>query len=131
VRSASRAFVLAYIEAALWTSIVDSSDGSDDTSLLDAGYGGDDIAPEALESIKRDCDAFCQAAEADLALYPGRAQWSADECAGNDFWLTRNGHGVGFWDRGLGDLGERLSKAAKRFGESDMYLGDDGKVYVS
>lgn len=25
--------------------------------------------------------------------------WSDDERAGHDFWLTRAGHGAGFWDR--------------------------------
>jgi hypothetical protein len=56
-------------------------------------------------------------------------QWSGAARAGHDFWLTRNGHGAGFWDRGLGDLGERLSKAAKVYGEVYLYPGDDGKVY--
>lgn len=42
----------------------------------------------------------------------------------HDFWLTRNGHGAGFWDRGLGDLGDKLTKLAKTFGECDLYLHD-------
>ena len=47
-------------------------------------------------------------------------------------WLTRNGHGAGFWD---GDWPEpvasRLTKSAKRFGSFDLYVGDDGKVHGS
>ena len=50
---------------------------------------------------------------------------------GHDFWLTRNGHGAGFWDRGLGDVGDRLTDIAHGFGECDLYAGDDGRVYVS
>jgi hypothetical protein len=51
--------------------------------------------------------------------------------AGHDFWLTRNGHGAGFWDReeleipgpdGRDQLGEWLSTAARRFGEIDVYV---------
>ena len=42
--------------------------------------------------------------------------------------LTRNGHGAGFWDRGLGALGERLTRAAKSHGSVDLYVNDDGKV---
>jgi hypothetical protein len=32
---------------------------------------------------------------------------------GHDFYLTREGHGAGFWDRGLGELGDYLTKIAK------------------
>jgi len=35
---------------------------------------------------------------------------------GHDFILTRNGHGAGFWDRGLGEAGERLTAATKLYG---------------
>lgn len=38
---------------------------------------------------------------------------------GHDFILTRNGHGTGFWDRGLGELGDTLTKWAKTFGTID------------
>ena len=51
--------------------------------------------------------------------------------AGHDFWLTRCGHGAGFWD---GDRPEPaatvLTKASKAYGEVDLYIGDDGKVYA-
>jgi hypothetical protein len=50
---------------------------------------------------------------------------------GHDFWLTRNRHGAGFWDRGLGDLGDKLTAAAHTYGESNLYVGDDGQVYVA
>lgn len=49
---------------------------------------------------------------------------------GHDLWLTRNGHGSGFWDRKLGEVGERLTVAAKAMGECDVYEGDDGKLYA-
>lgn len=51
--------------------------------------------------------------------------------AGVDFWLTRNGHGAGFWDRGLGDVGNELTEAARASGARDAYLGDDGEVHLS
>lgn len=50
---------------------------------------------------------------------------------GYDFWLTRNGHGVGFWDRGLGERGDKLSSIAKGMGPKEVYVGDDGKIYFS
>jgi hypothetical protein len=47
------------------------------------------------------------------------------EIAGINFWLTRNGHGAGFWDLGLGAIGQRLTDAAHVYGESDLYSYDD------
>jgi hypothetical protein len=54
------------------------------------------------------------------------------EEAGHDFWLTRNGHGAGFWD---GDWSEpaatRLTQCSKMFGNFDLYIGDDGMIHGS
>jgi hypothetical protein len=55
---------------------------------------------------------------------------------GHDFWLTRNGHGAGFWDRWSGGTeGERHgdvpTEASKPYGTSDLYIGDDDRLYVS
>lgn len=47
----------------------------------------------------------------------------------HDFWLTRCGHGCGFWDGDYGHIGDRLTEAAKKFGNVDLYVGDDGKIY--
>lgn len=58
---------------------------------------------------------------------------SAAAAFGHDFALTRNGHGAGFWDReseGLPRvLGEALTRVCESFGESNLYIGDDGKAY--
>ena len=51
--------------------------------------------------------------------------------AGHDFALTRNGHGVGFWDRGLGAVGDALADVAKLHGEQYLLQDtDDGTFYV-
>lgn len=47
-----------------------------------------------------------------------------DEQFGHDFALTRNGHGAGFWDRGLGELGDTLTKWAQTYGETYVELND-------
>jgi len=52
----------------------------------------------------------------------------------SDVWLTRNGHGAGFWDRGALDargLGDALSDHAKTFGTSDVYIGDDMRIHLT
>jgi hypothetical protein len=51
--------------------------------------------------------------------------------AGHDFWLTRNGHGAGFWDRGLGEVGRRLTDACKPYGSAYLYVGDNGMIYCA
>src|SRR4051812_9631888 len=98
-------FTRAYVECALWSST------DDDGSPLDDRYGPEDIAPEALASMAEDCRQF-QAAH--RHLYAGG--WT-DERAGHDFWLTRNGHGAGFWDRYYdgpnADAGDALADAAR------------------
>ena len=48
---------------------------------------------------------------------------------GNDLWFTMNGHGVGFWDRGFGDVGQALTDICDEIGELSVYIGDDGLIY--
>ena len=91
--------------------------------------------------MKSDCGKFFRQSNFDLCEYEkkrGRGgydgasrhyEYTASDCAGHDFWLTRCGHGAGFWDRGVGETGERLTKAAEKFGNVDLCVGDDGKIY--
>jgi hypothetical protein len=53
------------------------------------------------------------------------------EQAGHDFWLTRNGHGAGFWETGdwTEEAGRILTDASKGFKESHLCIGDDGKIH--
>ncbi len=143
-------FITAYIECALWSSI----DGADDTPM-DQNYTVDDVAESSMASIRLDCEQFIREqgevldycdASGDLPLRgdDARERGFADAyaMAGHDFWLTRNRHGAGFWDGdwdiGLPPLetcdqqaGDVLTDAAHKFVECDLYLGDDGKVYVT
>lgn len=107
-----------YAVAALWSST------GDDDEPLDQNHGIEDIAPETLEAMREDCKAFAESAAA-LIEETGLSE----EQVGHDFWLTRNGHGAGFWDRGLGDAGDQLAKLCKGFGEVWLYVGDDGLIY--
>lgn len=107
-----------YIECALWSST------DDDGAPMDRRYDASDLAPEARKSMRADVDAFAADNADDLAVMTA-------EQAGHDFWLTRNHHGAGFWDRGLGELGERLTQAAHACAESYLSVGDDGLVYAA
>lgn len=116
-------FVAAYIEAALWSST------DEDGDPLDGQYDADDLSEETLEEMHKDCKDFVETQSSDLGLAQLHFGYSPER-AGHDFWLTRNGHGAGFWDRGLGDLGDHLSEAARVYGEVWLYVGDDGKVWI-
>jgi hypothetical protein len=51
---------------------------------------------------------------------------------GHDIWLTRNHHGVGFFDRGYeSDIEKILTQSAEKLGEVEMYIGDDKLLYFS
>ena len=124
-------FTLGYIECALWSSVDDNDEP------LDNNYSTDELAPETLARIEQDCAAFFAANKTDLAEYAELCQpqirgydSTVSDYAGGDFWLTRVGHGAGFWDRGFGSLGERLTDSSEKFGGLDLYVGDDGKLYL-
>lgn len=112
-------FTQAYIKCALWSTDDESNDQGGNP--LDKNYGPEDIAPETLDRMAADCATFQQENRTDIG--------SDFSQAGHDFWLTRNGHGAGFWD---GDWPEpaatRLTDAGNRFGEFDLYVSDDGTI---
>jgi hypothetical protein len=94
-------------------------------------YGFFELAPKALETMRRDCEAFetANGAAIDACEHDTRQ-------VGIDFWFTRNGHGGGFWDREAEtdagkDALDALDTAARAFRGVDLYRGDDGKVYLS
>lgn len=120
------AFTKCYIATALWSSF--------DEDSMDL-----DMSEELEAKMAKDCEAFYSANAAhihcDGAPYARDFQGTQSELeagmAGRDFWLTRCGHGAGFWD---GDWPEphatTLDKAAKAFGNVDLYVGDDGLIYA-
>lgn len=114
-------FTASYIEALYF---VDT--GDDDQPAKDA-----ELAPETLLDIQAECRSFwrrfghyvntliCIEAFADSVVQ-----------AGYDFYFTRNGHGVGFWeDEWPGAYRELLTNGANGYGTMDIYLGDDGLIY--
>lgn len=124
-----------YIACALWSTNADHLDpeGTGAAGSLDDHFSASDIAPEALEAMRAELADFIHHADP-RALAFWEAELGAGQ-VGHDFWLTRNGHGAGFWDRFAGGVGasfgNHLTEKAKPYGESYLYAGDDGRVYVS
>lgn len=108
-----------YLVCALWaTPTGDSDDGLDDR-----GHTPESVEEDARTSSREDIVKFlklCDENNVDLG------DWS-DPQLGHDLFLTRNGHGAGFWDRGL-EAGEAASVWARTLGEVNFYDNDTGTV---
>lgn len=114
--AAPEVMVRAYLECAVWSSSDIDSDACE--SLEHLNYSADDFTAAADDQARKDCDDFWQANRADLA-----ATGASAEQHGHDFWLTRNRHGAGFWDRGYAaDLSRRLTEAAHAYGPCEVRI---------
>jgi len=133
-------FTTAYLEAILFGEMDESDENGG--YPLDRNYTIEDFAPSAIARTKADCDRFRELAADDLAeaerLYE-TGEWSpqgrltsVDDQAGYDLYMTRVGHGVGFWEPGdwPDGIGDRLDAIAKSMGEIYTYVGDDGLIYT-
>ena len=113
-------FVNGCIEALYFTDVHEDSDIPMDAVLSD----------ETIRDIKEDCEIFVNeyASLLNRAIEYG---WYDMVQAGRDYWFTRNGHGVGFWDRSElpDELGESLTQASETRPKVDTYLGDDGNIW--
>lgn len=126
-------FTKHYLVAALWSST------DDDCNPLDDNYNLSDIHPDSVQSAIDDCIRFQQDNktileiayefynDAGMSSHPDAG--SPEACAGHDYWLTRNHHGSGFWDRGMGPIGQELTEIAHKEGGVYLYVGDDEMLY--
>jgi hypothetical protein len=91
------------------------------------------IAPDSMERIKKDCTKFLQMCNDKLTAEELRKLDenidTENSSAGGDFFYTRNGHGVGFWDRPE-IYGEELAKKLTTISESfsEVYVFLEGNV---
>lgn len=109
------------LECALWSSLVSHDDDRCPAHHADDHFEPDDLAPAIRAELLGDYTDFVTA-NAELIEQSGLDMGQV----GHDFWLTREGHGAGFWDRGLGDVGEALTRAAKVYGGFELELWLDG-----
>jgi hypothetical protein len=109
----------AMLECAIWASTDDLGEP------LDYAYSADDLTPASRAALIGDLTDFVEGSAEDVIA----SGLTADQ-VGHDFWLTRNGHGAGFWDRGIGEVGERLTAACKPFGAVDLLIGDDDLIHA-
>ena len=122
--SDQREFFHHFTVALLW-----SSTGEDPGELTDE-HGLSDLAEVTSKNLQDACNRFLEEHAALINQALDQDGYSLEQ-AGHDLALSCNGHGAGFFDRGLGDLGETLQEAARAFGPIETYVGDDGLVYVA
>jgi len=120
-------FTCHYITAMLW------AETDNDGTPLDENYDGKpgEFTDECRNRIIADCKAFQEQYGHLWADAETGREWTIDQQAAHDFWLTRQGHGVGFWARpelyGCNNS-DALTVAAHEFGQFELYITDDGKI---
>lgn len=114
-------FVDSYLETALWSTL------DNDGHPFDRRHGIDDFAQQAIDQAVNECNAFIRANRKDLLAVGDK------HVNGHDFWLTRNRHGAGFWDRGYPKaVANRLTKASHAAGDVTIYKDeDDERLYFA
>lgn len=135
-------FVQGYVEAMFFT---EEAPGVDTEEFLTDEYQADmtegrtdgtipgdvgftDLHPDFLATILSECESFQRDNADDLALAYDRDYSPAR--AGHDYWLTRNGHGAGYWDRDeleADGLGDRLTEAAQ-YNEGNLWFDPDTRT---
>ena len=117
-------FTRGYIEAMFFT----STDHAEDEALEHASFS--EFEPSELARIIADCDAW-RATNAPLLAAAYETGYGPTQ-AGCDYWYTRNGHGVGFWDRDElpAIVREALTELAQAEGECELYRGDNGRLFM-
>lgn len=126
-------FVQGYIEAAFFTS---TGPDNAEEGLEHASFA--ELAIPAINRIVKECEAWERQNASVLALAYASDDYEEIQ-AGRDYWFTRNGHGVGFWDREAlcaikvgknneTNLGDLLADRA-RHSERNLVRSDDGLIY--
>ena len=110
-----------YLMCALWSSNDESTPAGGEP--FDANFSVSDFTKEARARATKECKAFVKKAE------EAGVEWEQDPGQiGHDFWLTRNHHGAGFWDRGI-KHGDTLTEIAQAFGEQRPWA-NRGRVHL-
>lgn len=112
-----------YLQTILW------SETDEDSDPLDDSYDVDDFDHEGSQQQRKECESFiAENREAVDFLLENGIEMSTIL---HNFWLTRCGHGSGFWDspEKFDPYTEQLTDSSKRYGEKWVYIGDDGVIY--
>ena len=124
-------FIAGAADAALWSTIPLDDDGMGDVTADELEIGGEEL-------IKLRCTIVYYARDWFIAHYPlirsamsDNPEYNDWTQVGYDWWLTTQGHGAGFWDRGLGTAGDALTDSCGGYeGILELYLDSEGILRV-
>jgi hypothetical protein len=120
---------MGYLETVIWQAAITlqwtATDATDSGNAYPISERGDEYTNQIVDEVPyltEAVTAFVNDNAADLlGLDPSQV--------GHDFILTANDHGAGFWDRGLGERGDRLTQAVRGYSfDAEFALDDDGDV---
>lgn len=115
-----------YLACALWTEEID------DKAVFE-------FAPASRKQAEKDVDLFIEKIEENIKTNAINCPDLEDFCIsflaeqlGHDFWLDRNHHGAGAWDRNYpNNVGAILTKIATSFKDiNDVFVSGDGSVVI-
>jgi len=117
-------FVDGYLDAVLWVGVSQMYGDEYTSEDIRSDYLSSEEAfdDKCLEEILVDCDNFFE--EASKFIEIDGTDADTMQRAGADFFLTRNGHGAGFWDGGWTE-GDVLTTIAEPYGSTDYTLDDN------
>ena len=122
-------FLDGYLDCAQWSSPLYTED-TDGNLISDDNLEGYYFSEKALEALTEECCTFYKEYYDLISEFIDKANTNMAG-AGHDFWLTRNGHGAGFWDRGAGIVGQILTDYADTFGSLDLMLNSDNEIIIA
>ena len=130
-----------YLETALWTCWIRLPREKNDTGKhFNADYCVEDFTKESDDAALADCTKFIELLRDAVLpddvdfdnLYDAAESLQGNERIGHNFWLTRSGHGAGFWDGDYADYGDRICEVLYagfgRYSEFNLYVSGDGQV---
>jgi hypothetical protein len=115
-----------YIYTMLWS---EPRSAEDDSSILNT-HSVDELDVGARATVRAEVSQFLFALVTSGDAKALEMVGENPEQAAHDLFMTRNGHGCGFWDGDWEPCGDVLTRIAKDMGEQHAYIGDDDYVYV-
>ena len=111
-----------YLECALWAETDPYT-----KEPLD-NYCIDDISQKSKDFVLRDIESFLKRSK-HLLSKSINGVLIDEKFIGHNLWLTSRGHGVGFWDHGIGSTGDKLTELAEEIMDCHIYA-ENGVVYI-
>lgn len=109
-----------YLTTALWT---EEEQLEDEIEAHGTDYAIHNIDNAVKKQALKDIKTFLKKAQKEA---PEELEDYSPSEIGHNIWLSRNGHGAGFFD----DNNDKLQDIAEKLKGKYLYVGDDGAIYI-